>query len=78
MGSRSEARDGVNRSALREIKLLQELSHDNIIQLKDVIGHRNSIQLVFDFMDSDLEVHIIDLLQFKQNLEFNKRQYSNF
>lgn len=59
MGSRSEARDGVNRSALREIKLLQELSHDNIIQLKDVIGHRNSIQLVFDFMDSDLEVLLI-------------------
>lgn len=31
LGSRAEARDGVNRTALREIKLLQEIHHDNII-----------------------------------------------
>lgn len=33
VGSRAEARDGINRTALREIKLLQELKHDNIIGL---------------------------------------------
>ncbi|EDM10210.1 cyclin-dependent kinase 7 (homolog of Xenopus MO15 cdk-activating kinase), isoform CRA_b [Rattus norvegicus] len=31
LGHRSEAKDGINRTALREIKLLQELSHPNII-----------------------------------------------
>ena len=31
LGHRSEAKDGVNRTALREIKLLQELKHENII-----------------------------------------------
>lgn len=75
IGSRAEAKDGVNRTALREIKLLQELHHDNIIgvskrynvflismraytifQLLDVIGHKTNIQLVFDFMETDLEV----------------------
>ncbi|CAG2122847.1 unnamed protein product, partial [Medioppia subpectinata] len=29
LGTRDEARDGINRTALREIKLLQELSHRN-------------------------------------------------
>lgn len=33
VGSRAEARDGINRTALREIKLLQELKHDNVIGL---------------------------------------------
>lgn len=31
LGSRAEVKDGINRTALREIKILQELSHDNII-----------------------------------------------
>lgn len=58
LGSRAEAKDGINRTALREIKLLKELKHENIICLRDVIGHRTSIQLVFDFMETDLE-HVI-------------------
>ncbi|XP_022105463.1 cyclin-dependent kinase 7-like [Acanthaster planci] len=60
LGHRSEAKDGVNRTALREIKLLQELKHDNIIGLLDVFGHKSNISLVFDFMDTDLEVIIKD------------------
>ncbi|KAL3990947.1 Cyclin-dependent kinase 7 [Acanthocheilonema viteae] len=58
LGSRHEAMDGVNRTALREIKLLQELHHDNIIGLLDIIGHKTNIQLVFDFMETDLE-HLV-------------------
>ncbi|XP_038078899.1 cyclin-dependent kinase 7-like [Patiria miniata] len=60
LGHRSEAKDGVNRTALREIKLLQELKHENIIGLLDVFGHKSNISLVFDFMDTDLEVIIKD------------------
>ena len=30
LGSRAEAKDGINRTALREIKLLQELKHKNV------------------------------------------------
>lgn len=60
LGQRSEAEDGINRTALREIKLLQELQHENIIGLLDVFGQRSNINLVFDFMDTDLEVIIKD------------------
>ncbi|GAB6028364.1 Cyclin-Dependent Kinase 7 [Chamberlinius hualienensis] len=60
IGSRAEAKDGINRTALREIKLLQELNHPNIIGLLDVFGHKSNISLVFDFMDTDLEVIIKD------------------
>jgi cyclin-dependent kinase 7 len=60
IGGRDEMRDGVNRTALREIKLLQELRHPNIIGLRDVLGHKSNISLIFDFMDTDLEVIIRD------------------
>ncbi|XP_050516011.1 cyclin-dependent kinase 7 isoform X2 [Diabrotica virgifera virgifera] len=61
IGSRQEAQDGINRTALREIKLLQELHHTNIIGLLDVFGHMSNVSLVFDFMDTDLEVLHRDL-----------------
>jgi len=60
LGSRTEAKDGINRTALREIKLLQEISHPNIIGLLDVFGHKSNISLVFDFMETDLEVIVKD------------------
>ncbi|XP_042731205.1 cyclin-dependent kinase 7 isoform X3 [Lagopus leucura] len=60
LGHRSEAKDGINRTALREIKLLQELSHLNVIGLLDAFGHKSNISLVFDFMETDLEVIIKD------------------
>uniref|UniRef100_A0A8C7SKG3 Cyclin-dependent kinase 7 n=2 Tax=Salmoninae TaxID=504568 RepID=A0A8C7SKG3_ONCMY len=47
--------NGINRTALREIKLLQELSHPNIIGLLDAFGHKSNISLVFDYMETDLE-----------------------
>uniref|UniRef100_A0A8C2C629 Cyclin-dependent kinase 7 n=1 Tax=Cyprinus carpio TaxID=7962 RepID=A0A8C2C629_CYPCA len=55
VGHRTEAKDGINRTALREIKLLQELTHPNIIGLLDAFGHKSNISLVFDFMETDLE-----------------------
>lgn len=60
MGSREEAKDGINRTALREIKLLQELKHENIIGLLDVFGHKSQVSLVFEFMKTDLELVIRD------------------
>lgn len=60
VGTVEDAKDGVNRTALREIKLLIELDHENIIALFDVFGHLSNISLVYDFMDTDLEVIIKD------------------
>jgi len=60
LGTRAEAKDGINRTALREIKLLQELHHNNVIELVDVFGHKSNVSIVMDFMDTDLEVIIKD------------------
>lgn len=60
LGSREEARDGINRTALREVKLLQEISHENIIALLDVFGNKSNVSLVFEFVDTDLEIIIRD------------------
>ena len=42
----------------REIKLLQELSHRNVIELVDVFGHKSNVSIVMNFMDTDLEIII--------------------
>lgn len=60
IGNKEELKDGINRTALREIKLLRELKHTNVINLMDVFGQKSDISLVFDFMDTDLEVIIKD------------------
>lgn len=60
VGSRTEAKDGINRTAIREIKFLRDLKHPNVIGLLDVFGHKSNVSLVFDFMDTDLEIVIKD------------------
>lgn len=61
LGKRSETRDGINRTALREIKILKEISHPNIISLLDVyFGQYSNVSLVFDYMQTDLERIIQD------------------
>jgi len=52
--------DGVNFSAIREIKVLQELNHDNIVNLLDVFVHKSNIYLVFELMQWDLQQVIED------------------
>jgi len=47
-------RDGIDFTALREIKLLQELRHPNIIGLYDVFYVQKTIFLVLDYMETDL------------------------
>lgn len=53
-------KEGVNVTALREIKLLKELHDPNIIELVDVYPHKRNLHLVFEFMESDLEAVIRD------------------
>ncbi|OAF68814.1 hypothetical protein A3Q56_03430 [Intoshia linei] len=54
VGSRDETQYGINRTAYREIKLLGELNHENIIKLLDVYSEYGNICLVFEHMDTDL------------------------
>ena len=52
--------DGLNPSALREIRLLKELHHPNIISILDVYTKRSNLYIVFELMYEDLEHLIID------------------
>lgn len=53
-------KEGVNFTALREIKLLKELKDPNIIELIDCFPHKGNLHLVFEFMETDLEAVIRD------------------
>lgn len=53
-------KEGVNFTALREIKLLKELKDPNIIELIDAFPHKGNLHLVFEFMESDLEAVVRD------------------
>lgn len=55
-------KDGLDMSALREVKYLQELRHPNIIELIDVFSASNNLNLVLEFLPCDLEVLIKDQL----------------
>lgn len=47
--------EGIPSTALREISLLRELSHRNIVDLKDCVQEDGKLYLVFEFLDKDLK-----------------------
>lgn len=56
MSSKAEFSDDINRTALWEIILQQGLHHLNTLGLLDVFGQRSNSSLVFDFMDTEMEM----------------------
>lgn len=47
--------EGVPSTAIREISLLKELDHRNIVKLLDVIHSEKKLYLVFEFLSQDLK-----------------------
>ena len=47
--------NGVDHATLREIMLLHELKHENVIDLSEVFVHNGALSLVFEFCSTDLE-----------------------
>ncbi|KAI0343218.1 Pkinase-domain-containing protein [Trametopsis cervina] len=53
-------KDGLDMSAIREVKYLRELKHQNVIELLDVFSSKTNLNLVLEFLDTDLELVIRD------------------
>ena len=53
--------EGVPSTALREISILRELKHPNIVQLKDVVCTENKLFLIFEFLEIDLRKYLVSL-----------------
>ncbi|KAG7096926.1 hypothetical protein E1B28_004327 [Marasmius oreades] len=47
-------KDGFPVTAMREIKLLQSLRHDNVVRLHEMMVSSGSVYMVFEYMDHDL------------------------
>lgn len=47
--------EGIPSTALREIALLRELDHENVVCLLDVIHADKKLYLVFEYMEMDLK-----------------------
>jgi len=71
---RLEAEDeGIPSTAIREISILKELQHPNIVRLHDVIHTEKKLTLVFEYLDQDLKKYLdasegLDAHQIKSSL----------
>ncbi|KAF1808302.1 Pkinase-domain-containing protein [Eremomyces bilateralis CBS 781.70] len=53
-----DSEEGTPSTAIREISLMKELKHKNIVSLHDVIHTENKLMLVFEYMDKDLKKYM--------------------
>lgn len=47
--------EGIPQTALREVSILQEVHHQNIVNLLDVICNEGKLYLIFEFVEQDLK-----------------------
>lgn len=50
--------EGVPSTTIREISLLKELEHPNIVKLQDIVYTQNKLYLIFEFLNHDLRRHM--------------------
>eukprot|EP01006_Ploeotia_vitrea_P015936 TRINITY_DN46331_c0_g1_i1.p1 TRINITY_DN46331_c0_g1~~TRINITY_DN46331_c0_g1_i1.p1 ORF type:complete len:295 (+),score=157.90 TRINITY_DN46331_c0_g1_i1:158-1042(+) len=50
--------EGIPSTAIREISLLKQLQHPNIVRLYDVVHTDKKLTLVFEFLDQDLKKYL--------------------
>jgi len=51
-------KEGLSQDAIREIRLLQELDHPNVMKVLDIFSHSSNINVVLEYMSTDLD-HIL-------------------
>lgn len=47
--------EGVPSTAIREISLLKNLRHKNVVQLFDVVISGNNLYMIFEYLNMDLK-----------------------
>ncbi|KAI1301275.1 Cyclin-dependent kinase 16 [Halotydeus destructor] len=57
---RLEHEEGAPCTAIREVSLLRDLKHNNIVTLHDIIHTDKSLTLVFEYLDKDLKQYMDD------------------
>ncbi|CAI5795868.1 cyclin-dependent kinase 16 isoform X3 [Podarcis lilfordi] len=57
---RLEHEEGAPCTAIREVSLLKDLKHANIVTLHDIIHTEKSLTLVFEYLDKDLKQYLDD------------------
>lgn len=50
--------EGIPSTAIREISLLRDLRHENVVALLDVVHEDGKLHLIFEYLDSDLKKHM--------------------
>eukprot|EP01017_Pseudomicrothorax_dubius_P049901 TRINITY_DN934_c0_g5_i3.p1 TRINITY_DN934_c0_g5~~TRINITY_DN934_c0_g5_i3.p1 ORF type:complete len:329 (+),score=105.05 TRINITY_DN934_c0_g5_i3:117-1103(+) len=50
--------EGVPSTAIREISLLKELQHPNVVKLRDIVHGDAKLYLIFEFAEQDLKKHL--------------------
>ncbi|CAH0595438.1 unnamed protein product [Chrysodeixis includens] len=53
--------EGIPSTAIREISLLKELNHPNIVKLEDVLMEESRLYLIFEFLSMDLKKYMDSL-----------------
>ncbi|ORY84908.1 kinase-like domain-containing protein [Protomyces lactucae-debilis] len=51
-------KEGLDMSAIREVKFLREVKHENVIELIDIYSNKQNLNLILEYLEADLE-HLI-------------------
>jgi cyclin-dependent kinase 18 len=57
---RLESEEGAPCTAIREVSLLRDLKHANVVTLHDIIHTERTLTLVFEYCESDLKAYMDD------------------